>query len=107
MHHKSVRKRIYENLEEFPSNDPFKRFLDVFIFVVGFVAPIMTIPQLLNVWYYHMTSGVSVISWGAYAVLDIPWIVYGIVHKEKPIVFAYVLWFIANAGVAVGVLAMR
>ena len=37
MHHKSVRRRIYQNLEEFPSKDPFKKFLDRLIFVVGFL----------------------------------------------------------------------
>jgi MtN3 and saliva related transmembrane protein len=107
MHHTSVRKRIYQNLEEFPSKDPFKRFLDRLIFVVGFLGPLFTIPQLVNVWIAKQVAGVSFASWAAYAALDIVWIVYGFVHKEKPIVFAYMLWFIANAGVAIGVLVVR
>ena|SRR3984957_8311291 len=107
MHHTSVRKRIYQNLEEFPSKDPFKNFLDRLIFLVGFLGPLFTIPQLINVWVSHQVVGVSFVSWASYAVLDIVWIVYGVVHKEKPITFAYVLWFTANAGVAIGVLAMK
>jgi uncharacterized protein with PQ loop repeat len=107
LHHNSVRRRVYEKLEEFPSKDPFKRFLDSFIFLVGFLGPVFTIPQLVNVWYYHQTAGVSVVSWSAFALLDIVWIVYGIVHREKPITFTYVLWFLANAAVAVGVLVLR
>ena len=107
MHHASVRKRIYQNLEGFPSKNPLRHFLDRAIFVVGFLGPIMTIPQLVNVWVYHQTAGVSVLSWSAFALLDIVWIAYGIVNREKPITFTYVLWFTAQAAVVVGVLVNK
>ena len=93
---------MYENLEEFPSKDPFKRFLDRFIFVVGLLGPVMTIPQLVNVWVLRETAGVSAISWASYAVFNLVWVTYGIVHREKPIIFTYVLWFFVNAAVALG-----
>ena len=107
LHHKSIRKRVYQKLEEFPSKDPFKYSLDKIIFLVGFLEPIFTIPQLVDVWGHHHAAGVSVFSWSAYAVLDIVWIVYGIVHKEKPITFTYVMWFLVNSAVALGAFVNR
>jgi len=32
-------------------------------------------------------------------------ILYGYVHKEKPIMLAYVLWLIVNSGVAIAAIA--
>ncbi len=76
--------------------------LDRVIYVVGIVGPLFTIPQLIKIYYFQSASGVSVISWGAYALFDIPWILYGILHKERPITLTYILWFFFNALVFVG-----
>ena len=103
-HHQSLRRRMYKNLEPFPHPTALKRFLDRIIFVVGFLGPAFTIPQLWLIYGLHETAGVSVLSWGSYAAFNIVWILYGIVHKENAITFTYTLWFIVNSLVAVGAL---
>lgn len=78
--------------------------LDRLVFVIGFVSPFFTFPQLYSIYILHQVSGVSVVSWGAFAVFDIPWILYGFVHKERPIIFAYTLWLTVNTLVCIGAL---
>ena len=103
-HHQSLRKRIYTNLEDFPHPNYWKRFLDKLIFVVGALGPLATIPQVYTIFAHHNSSGVSVFSWAAYVLFDGIWLVYGIVHKEKVLIFTNILWVIICALVVAGAL---
>jgi hypothetical protein len=49
-----------------------------------------------------MAIGVAAPSWFGPALLDIPWILYGIMHREKAIVITYTLWLVMNTTVGVG-----
>ena len=80
------------------------RFLDHLVLVVGVVGPAATIPQILKIYITHQATGVAALSWGTWALLDIPWILYGLAHRERPIAITYTLWFTANVLVFVGVL---
>jgi len=101
-HHQNLRKRIYTKLEEFPSQNPGKRFLDRLIFVVGALGPLATIPQVYTIFAHHDSSGISVFSWSAYVLFDIVWLTYGIVHKEKVLIFANILWIVVNGLIVIG-----
>jgi hypothetical protein len=103
-HHQHLRKRLYKNLEPYPHPKFWVRFLDRIIFVVGFLGPAFTIPQLWLIYVDHVAAGVSVLSWSAYAAFNIVWIAYGLVHKERAITFTYSLWFVVNTLVAIGAL---
>jgi uncharacterized protein with PQ loop repeat len=78
--------------------------LDRWIFVVGTLGPLSTLPQIWKIWHYQNATGVSAFAWALPALFDLFWIAYGIVHKEKPIAFTYTLWFILNTLIAVGAL---
>lgn len=104
-HHLHLRKRLYKNLEPFPHPQFWLRFLDRLIFVVGFLGPAFTIPQIWEIFVVGNAAGVSSLTWGAYAVMDIPWILYGIMHRETAITFTYSLWLFTNVLVAIGALA--
>lgn len=102
LHHPHVRKRIYTNLEKYPHPNYLVRTLDVTVYAVGILGPILTLPQIYLIYIGHQAAGVSVISWAAYAAFDVPWVLYGIVHRERVIVASYTLWFVVNTAVAVG-----
>lgn len=102
LHHFQLRKRIHEGLEAYPHPDKFKRVIDKLIFFVGLVGPIMTIPQVTNIWIDKNAAGVSLITWSTYVVTSIFWLMYGISHKEKPIIVTYTAWLFLDASVAVG-----
>ena len=73
-----------------------------FIYLVGVLGPIMTIPQVMKIWGEQEAAGVSVISWGAYSLISIFWIIYGIVDRDKPIIFMFTAYFILNILVVIG-----
>ena len=64
----------------------------------------MAIPQIWEIYVMHNTAGVSVLTWGMMATFNIPWLIYGIVHKAKPLIVAYSLWFIVNSTITIGIL---
>lgn len=104
LHHLSIRKRIAQALEPYPANNRWKRLLDKAIFAVGVVGPLMSIPQILLIYSTHDASGIAPFTWLSWAGLNIPWIVYGLVHRELPIVMTYCLWFVCNTLIFIGAL---
>ena len=86
IHHLHKRKRVHERLEEFPHPHPWVNFLDNLLLVIAVVGPLMNIPQVYKIFSLKNAAGVSTLSFSLFATFDIPWIIYGIVHKEKPIV---------------------
>ena len=104
LHHVHLRKRRADQYEPFPARNPWLRFLDRFVLVVGVVGPLTAIPQVLKIYTFQDASGVSLISWALPALFDIPWIIYGYVHHDRPILVCYSLWLITNSLVAIGVI---
>lgn len=99
-----LRKRKAHGLEPFPAKHPWLRLLDRVVLTVGVIGPLTSVPQILKIFILQDASGVSVLSWGIPALLDIPWIVYGIVHRERPIAISYTLWLLSNVLVVTGAL---
>ncbi len=104
VHHQHIRKRIHQKHEPFPHPDKWKRFMDRIIYVVSVIGPIMTIPQVLTIWIGQNASGVSVISWGTYLLCAIVWLFYGLMHREKILVFNYSVWIVLEILIVVGTL---
>ena len=104
LNHYHQRKRFYEKYEPIPSKDRTIRFMDRAIYVVGVAGPIMTIPQVWEIWINKNAAGVSALTWGSYLILAFFWLFYGIIHKEKPIVFTNVLWIVLQTIIVIGVL---
>lgn len=101
--HLQKRKRIYKKGEPFPHPDPVKRMVDVVIYIVGILAPLMAIPQMLKIWIEKAAEGVSLFSWSALLVSAIIWLLYGLLHREKPLIITYVLWIIVDALIVLGI----
>lgn len=101
LHHLSKRKRLFKKFEKYPSDKKFIRFLDRLLIIIAVVGPIMAIPQLYQVYFYQNAAGISALSWFSWAAMNLIWLTYGFVHKEKPIIITYILWFIVNMMMAV------
>lgn len=103
MHHRHIRKRS-KSLEPFPARTAGMRLLDAVVTAVGVLGPILTLPQTFKIYIGHDASGVSLITWGAYVAFSLPWILYGYMHRERPIVITYILWLIVDSSVFIGAL---
>ncbi len=79
-----------------------KRFVDTFVYFIALVGPVMTIPQVAKIWIEQNAAGVSLISWSTYLVTSTFWLIYGIVHKEKPIIFSNIVWIFLNVVIVLG-----
>lgn len=64
----------------------------------------MTIPQVTKIWIDKNASGIAVISWVTYLITTIFWLIYGIMHKEKPIIFLNIIWIFLQISIIVGTL---
>ncbi len=87
--------------------DTLKKKFDKFISVVGLIGPIMTTPQIINVWVYQNVEGLALLSWGTYVLTSSFWLLYGILHKERAIIMVNIAWIIANISVVTGILIFR
>lgn len=79
------------------------KILDKIVLVIAFLAPLVEIPQLAEIYMNRAAQNVSIITWGLFVVFGIPWLLYGIVHKEKPIIILYSLWIIIDSLIVVGI----
>lgn len=104
LHHISRRKRITKKLEEYPSKRFWVRLFDRVLLTIAVIGPLTALPQVWNVYANHAVAGLSLTSWSLWAFFNLFWVMYGFVHKEKPIVITYILWFIMNLSVAIGIL---
>ena len=88
-HHQHVRKRIHHKKEEYPHPIKWKRNLDRFIVFLGVTNVFATLPQVLEIWIGKDASGVSIISWSYWSFYSAMMFVYGVAHKEAPIIISY------------------
>ena len=104
IHHIHKRKRMCKKLKTYPHKNKWINFLDKFLIVVAVIGPLIALPQIIRIFVFNSAAGVSGLSWGLYALFNIPWFIYGIVHKDKPIMITYSLSFVANLTVLTGTL---
>ncbi len=74
------------------------------VYLGGLFGPLFTIPQLAKIWIDKNAVGVSSISWGAYFLGSVFWVIYGVVHKEKPIIILNAIWLVLDLIIIIGVL---
>lgn len=102
LQHYHIRKRIHHKHEPYPHPDKLKRAYDKLIYIIVILCPIINLPQLFKIWFYHDASGVSFISWAGFSFISLAWLIYGILHKDKPIMFMNFLLMLIQAVIAAG-----
>ena len=65
---------------------------------------VMTIPQVVTIWVGRRAAGVSVLSWGAYLVVAVVWLWYGLQRRDKNIYLACIGWILLDGAVIAGAL---
>ncbi len=87
--------------------EKWKRFMDRAIYFVAFGIPIMNFPQLLKVWVEQDASGVSIVSWAGFAFFSVFWFVYGVAHKDKPLIIMNACLVVLQSLIVVGAVLYR
>ncbi|HEY5442155.1 MAG TPA: hypothetical protein VIJ68_01305 [Candidatus Saccharimonadales bacterium] len=81
--------------------------LDKATMVIGLCMPLVTLPQLFTVWHAKSLAGVSLITWAFYTLQCGIFSVFGIKHKEKPLIFTYIPLFIIELGIVIGLVIRK
>jgi len=76
-------------LHHLHKNSRFNSTIEKLAYVAGIASPIVTLPQLFQIWITHDASGISLITWISYLLIVIIMTIYGIIHKEKPLIIMY------------------
>ena len=67
--------------------------LDRLTMVIGICMPIVTIPQLYAVLTANNLQGVSVVTWLFYTIQAGVFAIFGVRHREKPLIITYIPLF--------------
>ncbi|MBU0660550.1 hypothetical protein KKG22_00030 [Patescibacteria group bacterium] len=102
IHHFHKRKRIHTQKEKYPSKDSFKRVVDKLIYFFGLAAPFAAIPQVYKIYTEQNASSISSFTFTALLITNFFWVLYGILHKEKPIIAVYIAWIVINSLIVTG-----
>lgn len=100
-HHHFIRPK---GLRGFISRTFFTQEVDKMINIVAILAPVANLPQLYSIWINGHTDGVSLISWGSFTLISLAWLLYGIVHNEKPLVYMYSALSVLQTWIVVGII---
>ena len=100
--HYHRRKRIHQKHEPYPHPNKWKRFMDKAIYFIIPIGIIMTLPQIYKIWIEQNAGGISLISWTTYLIGAIVWLIYGFLHKEKPIIIGNIFWILTHTTIIIG-----
>ncbi len=104
IHHINLRKRASKTLDPYPHPERLKNLIDKAVYAAALLTPVVTIPQAYQIFAVKSSAGVSVVSWICFASANIVWTIYGVVHKEKPIIISNIANFFINIVVIVAAL---
>jgi uncharacterized protein with PQ loop repeat len=80
-----------------------KWWFDASLTYGAIIGSLVSVPQAWEIWVGHNASGVSLVSWTGYMIGNFVWLSYGLVHKEKPIISAYILAFPISIAIVIGI----
>jgi len=100
LQHKHNRKK--QKVDTKKQQSKYLHSLDKLTFIAGIAGPFTVIPQIYQIFHTQNASGVSVTSWALLTVVTLPWVFYGIAHKDKVIIVSFILWEVVNILVVIG-----
>lgn len=77
------------------------------VMVVAIVEPLMTLPQVIQIWTTRDVRSLSLITWTLYVAASSVWFVYGLKIHNQALVVTGALWTLMELAVIVGILAWR
>lgn len=75
------------------------------VYFFGLVTPLFMVPQAVAIFLNQSAANISLIMWTFFLLADIVWIIYGVRHKIKPLVYSHILYFVVELAVVVGIVA--
>ncbi|MBU6321673.1 MAG: hypothetical protein KGI78_00960 [Patescibacteria group bacterium] len=105
LHHLSARRQAAFGVEPYPSAHIARRVFDYAMYAVGVVQPAALVPQIVSIYAYRQTAGISLATWIAFTCFNSLWAVYGHVHGDRLIFAGNLLFVCFDLAIVAGVLA--
>lgn len=93
-----ISKKLYRNLKKE------QKHIDGLMWLVGIASPISGIPQVLIIYMNQSSMNLSFLSWFIWTLMAFVYLLYGIVHRIKPLIFTNVAWLLVYFLVLAGIL---
>ena len=68
---------------------------------------VMSVPQAVTIWLNRQAAGVSIVSWSAYLLSAVTWLIYGLKKRDRNVYLPCLGWIAIDAAVILGVLVNR
>lgn len=78
-----------------------QKAVDSMAYIVGVVGNIAVIPQIIKAWQSD-APGLAVVTWALFIGIGLVWLVYAIMHKQKPLIVAQLVSISCNLAVVTG-----
>ena len=75
--------------------------------VIAIVSPLTIVPQITQIYQTKDVDGVSLITWIFSFLTSLIWIVYGLHHQDKPIIFNSIMGGTFCLLISIGILLYR
>lgn len=78
-----------------------KRAVDSLAYVIAVGGNIAVVPQIIKAWSSD-APGLAVSTWMMFSVCSVIWLVYAVIHKQKPLIVAQIVGLSCNIAVITG-----
>ena len=78
--------------------------MDKLVYASALFGVVANIPQLAKIWIDKAVNGVSIITWIGFLLGSLFWMMYGIIHREKPIIVTNGLYVAIQFLIVLGLL---
>lgn len=102
--HHFHRRGSSENHLFFESKSGLIKLFDRLVYVGGVAGVIVTIPQLTKIWINQNVAGLSLITWLGLFGGTLFWVLYGFLHKARPIIFINLVYSVINLLIVIGII---
>lgn len=81
-----------------------KKTIGTIALVAALLQPLITIPQIYQIYTNQSAIDVSLLTWLGYLMFGVTFLVYGAVFKLKPIFYGQIVWVIMQIIMVVGII---
>ncbi len=89
------------------NKEKLRKEIDALCYAGSVFMPLTATPQIYQLYVTQNAGGLSIAMWILYSIGVIPFLLFGIIHKEKQLIILNILWLIANSLMIIGILLYR
>lgn len=98
---KRASRRPPQKLQPYPHPNKWYRRFDTFLILVAIANPLITFSQIYQIYAAKTSAGISIAYWMLATVFAIPWLAYGMIHRDKAHIIAFSLWLVLSLVVVI------